>query len=349
MLEVHAYRFVAALVLVATVPLSAQAPSRIKLATQAPENSPWHAAIADMGAGWAKATGGRVQMQVIPGGSIGSESSVIAMMDPELGTLQAATLMVAGLSEIDDAFNAFGMPFFFQSDEEFAYVRAQLTPFLSQRLEKKGFRLLNWGNGGWVQIFSKRPLKTVDDLKQAKLYTTEGDDRTVRWYNANGFHAVPLAMGEISKQLKLPVGQINAAPSPPYFALAIGFYKDATYMLDLRVAPLPGATIITDKAWSKIALNDRAKMQELALAMETQVQAKAPALDASSIRSMQEATKNAKSPFQVMTLDAAATAAFRAEGERLALTQRGSLVPADVFDLAVKARDAFRKMNTQGK
>jgi len=72
----------------------------------------------------------------------------------------------------------------------------------------------------------------------AKLYTTEGDDRWVRWYSANGFRAVPLAPGEIPKQLKLPTGAINAAPLPPVWAVALKIFRDAPYMLDLPVAPL---------------------------------------------------------------------------------------------------------------
>ena len=34
-----------------------------------------------------------------------------------------------------------------------------------QRLDAKGFVLLNWGHGGWTQVFTKRPVQTVADLK----------------------------------------------------------------------------------------------------------------------------------------------------------------------------------------
>src|SRR5882672_5779398 len=108
---------------VATLPLAAQAPARIKLATLAPENSPWHSALAEMGAAWSKATAGRVTLTIFPGGSIASEASAIAKMNPAIDGLQAAALTVTGLGEIDDAFNVFGMPFFFQSDDELAFVQ----------------------------------------------------------------------------------------------------------------------------------------------------------------------------------------------------------------------------------
>ena len=334
---------VVALCVATVTSLSAQAPVRLKLATLAPENSPWHTALADMGAAWAKATSGRVALTIFPGGSIASESSAIAKMNPAIDGLQAATLTVSGLGEIDDAFNVFGMPFFFQSDEELAAVQAKLTPMLSARLEAKGYHLVNWGNAGWVQLFSKMPIRTLEDAKRAKLYTTEGEPRSVQWYTQNGFHAVPLKQSDIPTQLKLPTGSINAAPSPPYFALALQFYRDAPYMLDVRLAPLTGATLITDRAWKKISAEDRAKMLEIAAASEKKIQAQAPALDANAVRDMKESTKAAKVPFQVVTLDAAATAQFRAEADKMTASQRGTLVPADVFDAAVRERTAFRQ------
>ena len=296
-----------------------------------------------MGAAWAKATAGRVVLTIFPGGSIASESSAIAKMNPAIDGLQAAALTVTGLGEIDDAFNVFAMPFFFQSDEELGYVQGKLTPMLSSRLEAKGFHLLHWGNAGWVQLFSKMPIRTVDDAKRAKLYTTEGEPRSVQWYTQNGFHAVPLKQGDIPTQLKLPTGAINAAPSPPYFALALQFYRDAPYMLELQLAPLTGATVITDRAWKKISAEDRAKMLEAAATTEKKIQTQAPALDANAIRDMKESTKTAKVPFQVITLDAAASAQFRAEADKMTASQRGTIVPTDVFDAAGASR---RKLKT---
>jgi TRAP-type C4-dicarboxylate transport system substrate-binding protein len=331
------------LALAVAAPLAAQAPVRIKLATLAPENSPWHTALADMGAAWTRVTSGRVVLIIFPGGSIASESSVIAKMNPAIDALQAATLTVSGLGEIDDAFNVFGIPFFFQSDEELGDVQAKLTPMLSSHLEAKGYHLVNWGNAGWVELFSKMPIRTLDDAKRATLYTTEGDPRTVQWYTQNGFHAVPLKQSDIPAQLKLPTGSINAAPSPPYFALALQFYRDAPYMLDLRLAPLTSATVMTERAWTRISAEDRAKMLEVAAATEKNIRSQAPALDANAIRDMKDSTKTAKVPFQVITLDAAAAAQFRAEADKMTASQRGTLVPADVFDAAVKERMAFRQ------
>jgi hypothetical protein len=51
----------------------------------------------------------------------------------------------------------------------------------------------------------------------------------------------------------------------------------------------------------------------------------------------------ASSALGVNTPDAKTSAAFRAEADRLVATMRGTLVPADVYDAAVKERDTYRK------
>ena len=103
----NVYRVFTAIALFATVSLGAQSPLNVRLATLAPDNSPWTSALRSMGTAWEKTTERRVRLTVYAG-TIPSESSAIARM--AVDGLQAATLMVPGLSEIDEAFNVFGIP-----------------------------------------------------------------------------------------------------------------------------------------------------------------------------------------------------------------------------------------------
>jgi hypothetical protein len=50
-----------------------------------------------------------------------------------------------------------------------------------------------------------------------------------------------------------------------------------------------------------------------------------------------------QSGLQVVPLDAKAAAQFRSLSENLTATQRGALIPSDIYDLALRAREAFRK------
>jgi TRAP-type transport system periplasmic protein len=309
----------------------------IKLATQAPQNSSWHKALLDMGAEWDTKTAGRVTLKVYPGGSQGGEDAVIRLMRPGVNQVQSALLMLPGLSNIDEAFSVFGLPFFFETDEEGQYVLEKLTPMLEKRLEGKGFKLLGWGSAGWVRIFSKKPLQTIADVKGARLYTSQGNDRMVQWYKAKGVRPVALTAADIPTQLKLTTGMIDAAPTPPYPALLLQIFRDAKFMLDVRVAPLYGALVMSNEAWRGIEATDRPAVLAAAETLEKRLLGEAPGQDSKSVAEMK--TRG----LTVTTLDAKNTAAFRAESEKLVATMRGRIVAEDVYDAALREREAFRK------
>jgi TRAP-type C4-dicarboxylate transport system substrate-binding protein len=327
-------RLVGAGLVMAAVAVPFRAPTAIKLATQAPTGTIWEKELRNLGNAWRLGTNGRVTLSVFPDGSTGSESSTVTKMS--FGTIQAALLTAGGLSNIDPAFNVFTIPFFFETDAEEQAVQTKLEPTLEQTLQKKGFHFLCWGTGGWVQIFSKKPLKTLADVKAAKLYVSSDDAAMQQWYTDNGFHPKPFTLADIATQLKLPDGQIDTAPNTPYLALLTQIYMNAKYMLDVHLAPLVGAVVITTKVWNQMTPEDQAKMTEAARAMETKIRADSPDEDKQSIDAM------TTHGLQVIRPDPAATAEIHAEATKLGATMRGKMVPADIYDLAAQARDVVR-------
>ena len=324
--------FVAALV---TVPLLA-APVRVNLATLAPASTTWHKALLDMGDTWKKTTEGRVSATVFGGGNL-DEETIITKMRPGFETVQAAFLTAAGLAVIDLSFNAFSIPFFLESEAEEQAVEAKLTPLIEQKLQAKGYHFLAWGTGGWVQVFSKKPLRSLAEVKAAKLYMNKGSSDWLGWYVKNGFNPVGLLPANIPEQLKLANGMIDTAPVPPYVAATLQIHKEAKYMLDLHIAPLPGALIMANSAWNKISPEDQVKVTTAAKAFEARVRSETPVQDAAALKVMTAAG------LQVITLDARAAAEFRAAANQLLSTLNESMVPKDVLTLATQERDAFRK------
>jgi TRAP-type C4-dicarboxylate transport system substrate-binding protein len=130
---------------------------------------------------------------------------------------------------------------------------------------------------------------------------------------------------------------IDAAPMPPYLALLMQVFRDAKYMLDVDVAPLFGALVVTNSAWNKISAADQAVMLASAKVAQTRLLGEAMKLDETSIATMK--TRG----LTVTTPDPKALASFRAEADRLVATIKGTLVPADIYDLAQRERDAYRK------
>ena len=205
-------------------------------------------------------------------------------------------------------------------------MQKKLEPRLEQALQAKGFHLVAWGTGGWVQLFSKKPLRSLADVKAAKLYASKTDDRMVQWYTRNGFNPVPLLIADIAPQLKLPTGMIDTAPNT-----AVSRADDPDLRRrEIHARPPHRAARGRDDRLRRDVEQDFArgseKVTDAARAMETRIRTEAPKQDADSISAM-----TAKG-LQVIKLDQKANAEFRAAATDLIKTMRGTMVPADVFD-----------------
>ena len=321
----------AAILVLSAGALSAQTVS-IKLASVVPENSIWDKNLKQMGAEWSQATGGRVVLTVYGGGSQGDESTVLRKM--RLDALQAAALTGVGLGSIDASFNLFDVPFFFESYDELNAVTDTLTPVIAKRVESRGFVLLNWGHGGWTQVFTKKPVATVADLKKTKLFTSAGNDRMVQWLKANGFEPRAMAMTDI--MTGLTTGMVEAVPTTPLAALLFQWYKQTPNMLDIGLAPVVGATVITKKAWNAIPAADKPKLIAAAVAVQKRLQDDVPKQETAAIAEMTR---------RGLVITKASGPEWRKEMDALVTTMRGEMVPKDIFDLALKARDAYRKQH----
>ena len=326
----QAHQAIAAAIGVLVLTSAPIAQSTIKLATVVPEGSIWDKNLKQMADDWKQATGGRITVTLYGGGSQGDEPTVLRKM--RLGSLQAASFTAVGLGTIDAAFNVFDIPFFFDSYDELNYVTDKLTPTIRKRVEPKGFELLNWGHGGWTQVFTKRPVQTVDDLKKVKLWTSAGNDRMVQWFKANGFEPRAMAMTDI--MTGLTTGMIDGLPTPPLAAMFFQWYKQTPYMLDIGLAPIVGATVVTAKTWKAIPEADKPKLLAAAAAVEQRLRVDVPKQDQSAIETMVK---------QGLTVTKATGPEWRTELDSFSKTMRGEMVPADIFDLASKARAEYRK------
>lgn len=258
--------------------------ARIKLATLVPEGSVWDKAFKKMSADWKRDTSGRVNMRVYPGGIAGDETDIIRKM--RIGQLQAASLTVTGLAAIEPSFQVFETPLFFESHEEVEYVLERVSDELKAKLDEKGFILLHWGNGGWVHLFSKKPIDELEDLKGQKQWVWAGDTRMRQWWKENGFNPIPLTVPDIPTGLQ--TGLIEAVPTTPLAALGLQWFQSTPYMLDYGVVPYLGATVMTKKTWNKLSDADKQKMREAAQRAEDFLAVEVPKQEAEAIRVMSE-------------------------------------------------------------
>ncbi len=321
-----------AIVVFASPPLEA-AKVNIKFASQAPENSPFHVMFKELDAAWREVTDGRVSMTIYPGGVSGDESDIIRKM--RIGQLHAAALTSSGLTDIDDSFNVFGIPFFFDSWEELNYVLADIGPGLQDSLEENGYVFMTWGHVGWVHFFTNTPVARLDDLRKLKIFTWAGDDSMVQWWHSNGFRPVPLALP--SAMQGLTTGLIDTMISPPLMALSLQWYKETPYMIDIGLVPMVGALVVTKRMWERIDEADRPKLLAAADRIGAKLMEQIPRMDNFALEMMK------RQGLEVLEIREGEHAAeWIAEATKFADQMRGDMVPSEIFDLAKRSRDEFR-------
>lgn len=324
------------LALVATVTAHrSHAATEVKLATVAPVGSVWDDALKRMGAEWEKATDGRVRLVIFAGGRQGDDPTILRKM--RLGQLQAAALTPAGLAELDAAFHLFSAPFLFGSQAELTAVVDALEPDLEKIFAKKGLRLLAWGNTGTAHIFSKQPIRSLDELKKVRLFTSAGGGNYARWLSDSGFDAVPLSLPDVAQGLQ--TGIVDAVPSTPLATLSFQWYRHAPYMFEVGITPSLGAVVMNERAWKSLSSEDQKRVRDIARSTQRELAQKIPARDQAAVAEMK------KRGLKVTDVDPAREDQVRAQGTELARSMRGVLVPNAIFDKALTARDAYRKQH----
>ncbi len=308
-------------------------PIVVKMATLVPDGSSWHQILKETGEKWKTLSGGRVIVRIYPGGVMGDDPDVVRKM--RLGTINAAVLTSVGVAEIDKSVYALGVPLMFDSYEEVYHVLEKMRPRLEASLEAKGFVVLNWADGGWVQFFTQKPVATPDDLRALRLFTWAGDTDAVEVWKSAGFNPVPLPATEIATGLK--TGLVTALGSPPQVAVISQYYTNAKNMTDLRWQLLLGATLISKSTWDKIPADIRPALLEAARDAGKRLQTEIRESAGRDIEAMQKRGLN------VVPVDAKTRANWQKTAEGLYPRIRGLIVPADAFDEALRFRDEYRK------
>ena len=307
---------------------------KVKLVTMAPDGSVWHKALKELAHEVQEGTAGRVRIVIYAGGTAGDEPTMVRKIRHR--QFHAAGLTVNGLTVIDDAFNVFSIPLFFESTDEFHYVLKQMTPVLRQRLATKKFVLLHWGDGGWIHIFAKKPVRSVAELKKLKMYSGAGDDRMARVWKSNGFNPVIIASTDVLTSLQM--GMIEGLPVPPVAALALQWFRHTEYVLKPGVGPLAGATVIHEGMWNKIAPADQRVLLKAGQRAQLSLEQAIPDKDRESMQQMQ------RRGLKIIDVkQGSEAAAWTATANAFARSMRETMVEAEIFDLAVRHRDEFRR------
>lgn len=309
----------------------------LRIATPAPDGSPWHRNLQELSLEWREISDGEVKLRIYPGGVAGDEAESLRKL--EAGKLDAVQLTNIGLGEVCPESQVLSIPMLFDSFAEFDYVRRSMAAELESSLGNRGLTPLAWSDAGWIRFFSSVPARSAAEFQALKLFTWRTDDETIEFWQESGFRPV----GELTDSLGagLRDGAVESLPMTAVTALATQTFNSAANMLDLRWAPSLTGVIVSTAAWEQIPAGLRPQLRaaarELAEALTRQVRE----FESESLETMQQHGLVIHQP----------TAKIEAEWRVTALRThrliRGEIVPEGIFDRAVDLVEEHRRQQIE--
>ena len=179
----------------------------------------------------------------------GDEKDVIRKM--RIGQLHGAGFTGVGLGSILSEVRVLDLPFLFQSDQEVEHVYKSMSDYFKKRFEEKGYILLGWVPVGWVHFLSKKPIRTVSDLRSSKAWLWEGDPLVEQAYLGLNVKPIPLSVTDVL--MSLQTGMVDTVYSSTQGALAFQWFTKVKHITRLRMGYATGGVLISKKKFTKLS------------------------------------------------------------------------------------------------
>ena len=305
----------------------------IKLGTIAPLRSPWVDEIRNLDQEWRKITGNTVEIKVFAGGIAGSEEDMVRKI--KMGMLGGAVFTNIGITQINPDAYILTLPFALDSDDELDYVLSKLTPGFEKEIDKKGFTVLTWAKSGWLYFYSKRPILYPDDLKKHKLAFSVGTPQFELAWKKMGYNVIPMDLKDLL--MALQSGMLDSAYMPHVLAASGQYFALIPHTSNLKVAPLVGGIVVSNKIWSQVPEQFRKPMIQAAQRVAANLLQKTVKLEKDAIDVMK------KNKLIMDTVPADALAKWKAETTKGLDELIGKAFSKEVYDKLIQCLNEYRK------
>ena len=225
----------------------------LKIATLAPAGTTWMKQMKMGAEAIKKNTHNRVKIKFYPGGVMGNDQSVHRKI--RINQLQGGAFSSSGLSPIDSNIQALSLPMMFNSFEEVDYVRAKIDAWVKQHLKANGFIILGISEGGFARIMSTKPINTLQEIRDSKVWIPEGDELVQETFKTMGITPIPLPLSDVFTGLQ--TGLIETITTTSTGAIAFQWHTKVRYLVDVPVLYVIGILAVDQKAFEKIEPADQ--------------------------------------------------------------------------------------------
>ncbi|MBV5331016.1 TRAP transporter substrate-binding protein [bacterium] len=231
-----------------------------RAADNQPPDYPTGMAMRYMGELISKATNGKYIIKVYANSALGSGKDTAEQV--KIGALEMARVSTSEFHGIVPESVIPSFPFLFRGGDHFR--NAMYGPVGDEILEafdKYGYIGLCMYEGGTRSLYSKRPVRSVADMKGMKV-RVQPSDLWVSVISAMGATATPIPFSEVYTALK--VGLVDAAENsyPSYEAMK--HFETAPVYSETEHVMAPDIVVFSKKLWQALSKEDQAIIRKAA-------------------------------------------------------------------------------------
>jgi TRAP-type C4-dicarboxylate transport system substrate-binding protein len=224
-------------------------PVTLRMAAIAPDGTEWARALKAYAQEVETLSKGELRMKWYLGGMAGDELTALdrvrrGQLDGEAGAIfcqrLAPTLKVAR------------SPGLFESRDEFIYVMGRLKPTLDEEFRKSGFTNLGESLFGIDVLFSRTPIRSMDELVASRLWTWNLDPVWTSVANELGMKTIVTSIEEHSTAWRHK--SYDSFFCVPSAALAYQWSTETPYVSDLGATALPACLVVSNAAIDPLPL-----------------------------------------------------------------------------------------------
>ena len=234
----------------------------IKFAEIHPAGYPTVVAEQNMGKKLEAASNGEITFKMFAGGVLGSEKEVIEQA--QIGAVQMTRVSLGIVGPVVPDVNVFNMPFVFRDHEHMRkIIDGEIGQEILDKITNSEFNLvaLAWMDGGTRSIYTKKPVRKIEDLKGMKI-RVQGNPLFIDMMNAMGGNGIAMDTGEIFSALQ--TGVIDGAENNPPTLLEHNHYQSAKYFTLTGHLILPEPVVMSKTTWEKLTPEQQTLVKKVA-------------------------------------------------------------------------------------
>jgi len=254
---------------------------------------------------------GKIDIEVYPYGTLGATGDINELA--QMGVVQFVFSDHAWISSFVPQAQALALNYIFPTEKvpevlDYMAKNGKFLPMLEKAFRKNDLVPLSIMFEGWQWVTSKKPIKSLDDMKGLKLRLMSSK-LLVEDYKAYGASPTPMSYGEVYSGLQM--GLIDAQVNPLFAIYSMKFYEVQNYVTQLKSEPFIGIPTVNQEFFDGLTKEAQEEMRKF------WIDAIVPAGNWITERNQSdmEKMKKAKPSLTFHVLDDATIAKFKAQAE----------------------------------